>query len=694
MAKRLKGQILTFLVLILSSALLGLLLANLSTTETLKLSFRLNANGMKIFMSFMFLITIASFYFSFGKSISSVAENKLIEITPRISIPTPSGKGEHGTARFMTKNELLDGFDSLIIDYANYPYNELIRAGGENELEDTIKIPNEVIKEGAGLVFSAEKVGRTKERYLFDKEDTHTLVIGATGSGKSRYLVMPSIFLLGLAGESMVITDVKKELFLSTSGFLNELGYDCYTLDFKNPPKSDKYNILQPVIDAVKKGDYSLAEMRAFDITDALVGSNTHNEKIWENGEKAVIAASILSIVSECMERPELQNLALVYWHIAKFAESSDESRKKKDKYHKFLKSQSNSISAYVASKSAALSDIAPDKTKGSFYTSAMITLNLFATDYMYRITSKTEIDFENIGKKKTALFIVLPDEKTTYYSIASLLVTQIFEKMVEVSDKFGGRLPVRVNFLLDEFGNFAPIKDFESKLTMGRSRGLRFNLFLQGIPQITKKYSKEAESIITSNCENWIYLQTDDEDTKDIISKKLGKYTIKSSSVSSSNDRDSVSVNSGLQGRELLGKEEIKRIERPYHLLLTRRDPAMLKTEALEKLYIDRVLGIGNKEEGRNMRMRREDKIPENEMPSLPIYKLFDEYWNVIEGKINRQKESSADTHFGGGDSREIDEEIEKVKRHKRLKSGSGGLERNDFEIEANENKDDQNGR
>ena len=112
------------------------------------------------------------------------------------------------------------------------------------------------------------------------------------------------------------------------------------------------------------------------------------------------------------------------------------------------------------------------------------------------------------------ALFLILPDEKITYYPIASLMVSQMYELLVRQSDLRGMWLENRVNFVLDEFGNLTKLYDFTNKLTEAGGQGVRFNLFLQSFEQLTQKYDKETAAIVKSNCQTWIYLQADDKET------------------------------------------------------------------------------------------------------------------------------------------------------------------------------------
>lgn len=166
-----------------------------------------------------------------------------------------------------------------------------------------------------GIVVGMNKL-RGKERIYCIQDDVHTLCLGATRSGKSRTVVLQSICTLGLAGESLVISDPKAELYHYTHEFLQKLNYDVYALDFRTPEKSHHYNLLQPIIDAALRGDQEQAEMLAWDMTNVLVGKS-QGEKIWTNGEMSVIAATILSVVWDNAKRPEYQNLTNVYWFLA-----------------------------------------------------------------------------------------------------------------------------------------------------------------------------------------------------------------------------------------------------------------------------------------------------------------------------------------------------------------------------------------
>lgn len=495
--------------------------------------------------------------------------------------------------------------------------------------------PNKLFPSGGIVIGMTREEGTEKLHYISD--DTHTLTIGATRSGKTRCLVIQSICAIGLSGESMVISDPKAELYHYTADYLKKLGYEVICLDFKNPEKSTRYNLLQPVIDAVKAKDMERAEMYAWDITNILVGDNTSNEKIWENGEKSTIAAAILCVVADNVKRPEYQNLTNVYWFIAEMSKAVG-GKTPMQAYMQKLDSR------HPARALMSIANVAPSRTKGSFDTSALTTLRLFTSRSVYSITHRSDYNIAEIGQKKQALFLILPDEKTTYYPIASLMVSQLYELLVRQSDMRGGRLLNRVNFVLDEFGNFTKLNDFPNKLTVAGGRGCRFNLFLQSFEQLTQKYDKETAAIVKSNCQTWIYLQADDKETLQEVCDKLGKYTTSAYQLSSQHGRyvnPSSSHSISLVGRELLTTDEIRRISRPYQIVVSRAHPALMNAPDLSQWYFNKMCGLGDPEHNRQVREAREAARPviAQKTGDIPLWNIWVYYQKDLQLKEAQQK-------------------------------------------------------
>lgn len=491
------------------------------------------------------------------------------------------------------------------------------------DIEEANKDP--YFKEG-GIVIGLEK-GKNEERLYTITDDVHALCVGATRSGKSRTMVLQSICTLGLANENMVLSDPKGELHQYTYPFLKRIGYEVIAVDFRNPLKSNQYNFLQPIINAVDKGDIPGAIDATWDITSSLVGESK-GERIWTDGEASIIAAAIMAVVfdNKTGYNKQYQNMTNVYYFISQMCKTVGKTMP----IEEYMKDIDDN---HPAKALIAISEIAPSRTRGSFFTAALTTLKLFTNPLINSITSKSDFNPKDLGSKKIALFIILPDEKTTYYSLASLLVSQIYEQLVKVADERGGRLKRRVNFILDEFGNFSKIPDFANKLTVGGGRGIRFNLFLQSFAQLEEKYGKEVSRTVRGNCQTWIYLQADDLETLEEISKKLGNYTVSTYSLSASSNSSSVSSSQSinLTGRALLDPNEIRLISRPYSLVISRDNPAMMFAPDISEMYFNEMLGLGDKEHNRILREIRENKrksrgIRGGEMNLWGIWELYNE--------------------------------------------------------------------
>ena len=363
---------------------------------------------------------------------------------------------------------------------------------------------------------------------------------------------------------------------------------------------------MQPIINAVNSGDTDRAEMLAWDLTNNLVGK-PEGEKIWTNGECSIIAAAILCVVCDNTRRPDYQNLTNVYWFIAEMVKMVGNKMP-------LLEYVKKLPSSHPAKALLSISDVAPSRTRGSFYTSALTTLRLFTSRSIYSITHASDFELQDIGKEKQALFIILPDEKSTFYPVASLIVSQQYELLANLADKRGGRLKQRVNFVMDEFGNFTAINDFTNKLTVGGGRGMRFNLFIQSFSQLKEKYDENISDTIKANCQTWVYLQADDMDTLEEISEKLGKYTVSSYQLSANHAKyttPSSSHSLSLIERKLLNVDEVRRITRPYQIVTSRTHPAVMYAPDLSQWYFNQMLGMGGKEHNRKLREERERKRP-----------------------------------------------------------------------------------
>lgn len=476
-----------------------------------------------------------------------------------------------------------------------------------------------------GIAVSYER-SKFRESVACITDDVHILIIGATRSGKTRCLVIQSICALVLAAEGMVVNDPKGELYHYTHSFLESMGYMVQVVDFNNPKKSCRYNPLQMIIDAVNENRIDDAQTYTWDFVTFLVEKNDHSEPIWSNGEMSVIAAAVMCVVYDNRDRPEYQNLTNVYNFIANMCKPVNKVLPI-DAYMDKLPD------SHPAKKLMAIAKLAPDKMGGSFYTAALTTLRLFITNDIYNMTKESEFSLSDVGAKlKQALFFILPDQKTTYYPIVTLLVSQQYEQLVTYAKKCGNRLPHRVNYILDEFGNFAAISDFQTKMTVAGGYGVRWNLFIQDFNQLIDKYGQEVAKIIQGNCHYWIYLHSQDNSTNEEISKSMGKYTTTTYSLGGSTQKYSApssSTNIQLSERSLLNPDEVAKIQRPYQLVISTNAPAIMYSPDISQWAFNAMLGMGDK--AHNTRLIELDENARPERGGKSTEQLLWKPWEEI---------------------------------------------------------------
>lgn len=560
------------------------------------------------------------------------------KVTDNISVPVPSGQGQHGTAWFMSNKEKHSMYHFVEISQSNAVIKSLMEQGRKRfeAVENGVPFSPEIIDTSGlsidgGIAVSYER-SKFRESVACITDDVHILIIGATRSGKTRCLVIQSICALALAAEGMVVNDPKGELYHYTHSFLESMGYMVQVVDFNNPKKSCRYNPLQMIIDAVNENRIDDAQTYTWDFVTFLVEKNDHSEPIWSNGEMSVIAAAVMCVVYDNRDRPEYQNLTNVYNFIANMCKPVNKVLPI-DAYMDKLPD------SHPAKKLMAIAKLAPDKMGGSFYTAALTTLRLFITNDIYNMTKESEFSLSDVGAKlKQALFFILPDQKTTYYPIVTLLVSQQYEQLVTYAKKCGNRLPHRVNYILDEFGNFAAIDKFQTKMTVAGGYGVRWNLFIQDFNQLIDVYGQEVAKIIQGNCHYWIYLHSQDNSTNEEISKSMGKYTTSTYSLGGSTQKyaaPSSSTNIQLSERSLLNPDEVAKIKRPYQIVLSPDPPAVMYSPDISQWTFNAMLGMGDK--AHNTRLIELDENARPERGGKSTEQLLWKPWEEI------LKESSA---------------------------------------------------
>jgi type IV secretion system protein VirD4 len=257
---------------------------------------------------------VVTFLLLFTNKTKNIYHSSTIKLTDKIEVPVPAGDGQYGTAWWLQKKD----YDKV------FKYNEI----------NINKDYNESCFTSAGVITNFERNNDTEKIYYID-DNLHTLLIGSSGSGKSRSILIPTITMLGLASENMLISDVKGELFLYTAPKLKEIGYNVIALDFINFLKSNHYNYLDLVINAVEDDNIPLAESLVNDIVNILVEKNDKTEPIWVNGEMSVIKTAIMAVVLENKGKREYQTLTNAYYFVAEMFKTADDGEMLIDKYMK-----------------------------------------------------------------------------------------------------------------------------------------------------------------------------------------------------------------------------------------------------------------------------------------------------------------------------------------------------------------------
>ena len=355
-----------------------------------------------------------------------------------------------------------------------------------------------------------------------DDGEYHNLVIGATGSGKTQTVIFPTVELLAKNRESMIITDPKGEIYEKTANMLRDKGYEILILNFRDPQQGNSWNPLTLPYSIYKSGNQD----KAIELLDDLAANILYEENsgnadpFWEKTSADYFSGLALGMFEDA--KPEEININTISLMTTVGEEKCGGSTYAKE-YFSFKDPASP---AYV---NASGTIMAPSDTKGSIIAVFKQKIKLFASrENLSEMLSYSDVDLESIGQKPTALFIVIQDEKKTYHSLVTILLKQCYETLISVAQKNGGKLPVRTNFLLDEFANMPPLKDITTMITASRSRRVRFTMIIQNFAQLDKVYGKENAETIRGNCGNIIYLITTELKALEEISKMCGEVKSK----------------------------------------------------------------------------------------------------------------------------------------------------------------------
>ena len=472
-----------------------------------------------------------------------------------------------------------------------------------------------VKKDGIPVRAIVDKKGKMHINFL---SGAHSLVIGATGSGKTTTFINPMIQLLGAtdAGSSMIMTDPKGELFSLHSKFLQERGYNVLLLDLRDTYSSSRWNPLGGIYDMYQeylnagKGilfhrdsmadypdlkrkdgegaegepwmewrgnayadfthcqdDVTVAKQKIYDemyedLNDLIsVICPIENEKdpLWEKGARSIIMATCLAMLEDS-ENPELGMTKdkFNFFNLNKALTNSENGFEALKKYFEGRSQLSQAVTLSRQVLSAA------DSTMSSYMSITFDKLNMFNDRGICGLTSATDINAEEFAEKPTALFMKIPDEKDTRHGLAAVFILCMYKALIKVaSAREDLSLPRNVYFILDEFGNMPKIEKFDKMITVGRSRKIWFNMVVQSYSQLNNVYGEKVADIVKSNCGMKMFIGSNDIGTCKEFSELCGNMTVRTSSTSASMGakEGDYSVSNQTQVRPLIYPSELQKL-------------------------------------------------------------------------------------------------------------------------------------
>ena len=362
-----------------------------------------------------------------------------------------------------------------------------------------------------------------------DNGGYHNLVIGSTGAGKTQTTVLPMVNLLAKHDESMIITDPKGEIYENTAEYLRSLDYNIVLLNFRDPQQGNAWNPMYLPYSLYKDGNID----KSAELLEDLAANILHDpsakgqDPFWENTSADYFTGLSCALFEDA--NPDEINLNSI-----NLMSTLGEEKIANTTYIKDYFSYKDPASTAYTKASSTL--MAPSDTKGSILSVFKQKIQLFASRAnLSEMLANNDFDMRDIGKKKTAVFIVIQDEKTTYHSLVTIFLKQCYETLISVAQESGGKLPYRTNFILDEFANMPPLKDVSTMITAARSRNIRFTFIIQNFAQLNEVYGKENGETIKGNCGNIVYLISTELTALEEISKMCGEVKSKEKEKTSS---------------------------------------------------------------------------------------------------------------------------------------------------------------
>lgn len=450
--------------------------------------------------------------------------------------------------------------------------------------------PNTVCKKYANKDYFANKVFSQNVRMGLNgkkhRRNLNTLVIGGSGAGKTRFYAKPNIM---QCNTSFVVLDPKGEIIRSVGYLLEENGYEVKVIDLIDMSKSLGYNPFHYI-----QSDKDVLKLITNLIRNTTPKGSSTNDPFWEKSETALLEALMLYLYHYAPEDEQNFTMVMEMLNYAEVKEDEEDYESPLDELFKRLEmidSNSLALKQYKIYKQAA------SKTAKSILISVGVRLAAFNLEELASLTKYDEMELEQIGERKTALFAIIPDNDSTFNFVVGMLYTQLFQMLYYQADYVhGGELPVPVHFLMDEFANVALPDEFDKLLSTMRSRQIFVSIILQNLAQIKALYKDSWESIL-GNCDETYYLGGNEQSTHKYISELLGKETLDTNTYGKSEGRSgNYSTNYQQTGRELLTADEVRLLDNNYGLLFIKGERPVKdkKYDLLKHPYIKQTLDGG----------------------------------------------------------------------------------------------------
>ncbi len=423
-----------------------------------------------------------------------------------------------------------------------------------------------------GLIINS---GITKkgDYYFHRTNGVHSLVVGTTGTGKTKFMLIPTVLMMAHSKNkpSMIIIDIKGEIIEKTYNTLKDYRYDVHILDFRKPLVSEKYNPLGIIIDyfdiyqndPIKNATYKYRyESEINKLAELIVPTDKGGDSFWATAGQGIFKAIVNAMLEDYEDSKKPDSKIEFDKKQFTFATISEINCLSSQEFYHYFYDRKPTSRARKLAQSNILSNYEKDgtmnKTLLSIWSTYTTEFDKFVDRASIDLTIKSDFDPSAIKRKRSALFLLLPDEDRGKYALASLIINQIYSLLVYESQKAGvGKDTREVHLILDEFANLPRLKEIDNWLSVGRERKLFLSIFLQSISQLEDKYGKDFAKTIIQNCNMKIVLGLGETSSIDYFKHLFGTYTVISSSASLGYRDKSGSESQSLNKAELINSTE-----------------------------------------------------------------------------------------------------------------------------------------